>query len=343
MAGHHVTLVCRSKTAELINTEGTRVRMHVKAIEQMIEIDSRQCSGKLNALTPEHVKPKQYDLACLAMQEPQYGEKNVPELMKELALSKISYMSIMNMPPLSYLARIASIDVQNCRPAYLDPEIWDAFEPSCMTLCSPDPQAFRLPNEQPNVLQVGLPTNFKVAKFDSPVHNAMLAQLDADMSAARWDFNGQALDLPIKLKLHDSLFVPLAKWSMLMTGNYRCILSDGIQSIQQSVHADIEKSQSIYEWVSNLCMLLGARGDDQVAFQKYAQAAQGLLKPSSAARALDGGAVHIERIDLLIKLIADQHEHQSDVVDEIVRRVNGWLDKNCHQTTPKEIQTVPVV
>jgi hypothetical protein len=31
---------------------------------------------------------------------------------------------------------------------------------------------------------------------------------------------------------------------------------------------------------------------------------------------------------LLIKLIADQKGFQSDAVDEIVKRVNEWLDKN---------------
>jgi len=328
LAGHSVTLVCRSKTAQLINKDGTRVRMPVKGQVKMIEIDSRQCQGKLNAMTPEEVQPKEYDLACLAMQEPQYSEQNVRYLMKSIALAKLPCMSIMNMPPLSYLARIKTIDIQSCRPAYLDHSIWDESEPGLMTLCSPDPQAFRPPQEQANVLQVGLPTNFKVAKFDMPEHNAMLSQLDEDIMNARMEVDGTSLDLPVKLKLHNSLFVPLAKWSMLITGNYRCILPSDIQSIQQSVHSEIEKSRAIYEWVSNLCKLLGASNDDHVPFEKYATAAENLLKPSSAARALESGAPHIERIDLLIKLIADQKGFQSDAVDEIVKRVNEWLDKN---------------
>ena len=31
MAGHHVTLVCRSNTAELINAEGTIVQINLRA------------------------------------------------------------------------------------------------------------------------------------------------------------------------------------------------------------------------------------------------------------------------------------------------------------------------
>ena len=113
-----------------------------------------------------------------------------------------------------------------------------------------------------------------------------------------------------------------------MTGNYRCVLAETVQPIEQAVHADVEHSRAVYEWVSQLCQLLGAAADDMVPFEKYATAAKGLLKPSSAARALAAGATHIERIDLLIKLVADQQGLRSESVDETVRRVNGWLERN---------------
>lgn len=328
MAGHRVSLVCRSKTAELINTQGTRVRMAVKGRPGMVEIDSRMYPGALDALTPGQVQVARYDLVCLAMQEPQYSDPDVRNLMQAIAQSKVPCMSIMNMPPLPFLARIDGIDIASCRPCYLDAAVWDGFEPGVMTLCSPDPQAFRPPDEAPNVLQVGLPTNFKVAQFASEAHNAMLAQLEADIAAARLVVDGESLDLPVKLKLHDSLFVPLAKWSMLMTGNYRCVLADTVQPIEQAVHSDVGQSKAVYEWVSALCQMLGAAANDMVPFEKYAAAAKGLLKPSSAARALVAGATHIERIDLLIKLIADQKGLHSDSVDETVGRVNGWLERN---------------
>ena len=53
----------------------------------------------------------------------------------------------------------------------------------CMTLCSPDPQAFRPPEEKVNVLQVRLPTNFKSARFDSDAHTAILRELETDIEA----------------------------------------------------------------------------------------------------------------------------------------------------------------
>jgi hypothetical protein len=337
MAGHDVTLVCRRETADLINREGTRVRMPVKGVEGAVEIDSRQLPGQLEALPPQDVRPERYDLVCLAMQEPQYSASGVRELMQTIARARIPCMSIMNMPPLPYLARIAleghaELDVKALRACYHDPEVWAEFEPGLMTLCSPDPQAFRPPEEKPNVLQVGLPTNFKVARFADPAHTAMLEQLEADIAAARLDFNGQGLDLPVKLKVHDSIFVPLAKWAMLLTGNYRCIVSPSsgqpMRPIQEAVHGDLAQSRAIYEWVAQLCQRLGAQPDDLVPFDKYAAAGQGLLKPSSAARALAAGATDIERIDLLVKLVAEQQNMQSESVCETVRHVNGWLDHN---------------
>ena len=326
--GHSIHLVCLPEEANLINAEGFKVRLPVKGRKDPVLLDSRKLPGKVTAGPAEGVDPKQYDLVGLCMQEPQYRSPGVRELLDAIARSRVPCMSIMNMPPLPYLARIAGLDPSGLAGAYLEPALWEGFEPGLMTLCSPDPQAFRPPEEPPNVLQVGLPTNFKVAQFADAAHNTMLAQLDADISAARWTVEGEPLDIPVKLKLHSSLFVPLAKWAMLLTGNYRCVLDDAVQPIQQAVHADLAQSRAVYAWVSDLCCALGASPDDMVAFDKYAAAATGLLKPSSAARALAAGAQHVERIDALIKLVAAQKGQQSDSVDATVARVDAWLARN---------------
>lgn len=72
----------------------------------------------------------------------------------------------------------------------------------------------------------------------------------------------------------------------------------------------------------------GADEDDQVPFEKYAKAANGLLKPSSAARAIDGGAEQIERVDLLVKLIADQMGQPMEEADETADIINARLEEN---------------
>ncbi len=73
---------------------------------------------------------------------------------------------------------------------------------------------------------------------------------------------------------------------------------------------------------------LCAEETDLVPFEKYAKAAEGLANPSSAARALFGGAEHIERVDCLIRRIARQQGLQSDALDEIVTLVDERLAKN---------------
>jgi hypothetical protein len=235
----------------------------------------------------------------------------------------------MNMPPLPYLARIPGIEASAFRHCYTDPTVWDNFDPALMTLCSPDPQAFRPPDEKVNVLQVSLPTNFKVARFPSDAHTAMLRQLQADIEAVRFDAGSHGVvELPVKLKVYDSVFVPLAKWSMLLTGNYRCVEKDSIRSIRDAVHSDIDQSRSVYDWVSALCRSMGASEGDQVPFAKYADAAAGLAKPSSAARALAAGAANIERVDSLVQSIAAQKGLHFAPVDDVVAIVEARLSAN---------------
>jgi len=328
MAGHAVRLVCLPAEAELINKEGFRVRLPVKDRDGLVEIDSRKLPGSLAAGGPGGINPAEYDLVALAMQEPQYRSPGVRELMEAVAKARVPCMSIMNMPPLTYLKRIPGVDAAACRDAYTDPTVWDAFDPKLMTLCSPDPQAFRPPEEKVNVLQVRLPTNFKAARFESDAHTAVLRRLQSDIEAVRFDAPEGKIELPVKLKVHDSVFVPLAKWAMLLAGNYRCVQKDGMRSIKEAVLTDIAASRSVYEWVVALCVSLGADRQDLVPFDKYANAAQSLTSPSSAARALAAGATNIERVDRLVRAIAAQKGMRSPAVDQIVALVDGWLEAN---------------
>ncbi len=327
-AGHRVKLVCLPAEAAAINEEGARVRLPIKGRKDLIEIDTRKLPGTLSADGPGAVKPADYDLIALAMQEPQYGAPGVRELLDAVATSKVPCMSIMNMPPLPYLKRIPGLDTDALKSCYTDASVWRNFEPALMTLCSPDPQAYRPPGEKVNVLQVTLPTNFKVARFPADAPTAMLRRMQADIEAVRYDPGDGEIELPVKLKVHDSIFVPLAKWSMLVTGNYRCVLKDAALSIRDAVHGDIEASRAVYNWVRELCLLLGAAPDDLVPFEKYASAAQGLALPSSGARALFAGAKNIERVDRLVQGIAAQKGMRSAVLDETVALVDARLALN---------------
>jgi hypothetical protein len=328
LAGHNVTLVCLPAEAELINSDGIRVRMPTKGRANLVEINSKTLDGKLSASSPAAVDPAAFDLIVLAMQEPQYRAKDVRELLGRAAKAMTPMMSIMNMPPLPFMLRLPGIAKADIARCYADASVWEPIDPALMTLCSPDPQAFRPVDEPLNVLQVSLPTNFKAARFANPAHTAILTQLAADIEASRLDYGDGPIELPVKLKVHDSLFVPMAKWAMLLTGNYRCIGGDAMRPIRDAVHADFERSRAVYTAVNALCRALGANADDLVPFEKYANAARGLAKPSSAARALAAGARAIERVDLLVQTLARKASRPIPAVDEVVTNVEGWLDRN---------------
>ena len=338
LAGHDATLVCTAATAELVNAEGTVVRLPVRGRDDLVEVRSAPLPGTLRAKVPDEVDlaggtsgdgTGGYDLAVLAMQEPQYGSSGVRELLGRVAAARLPAMAIMNMPPKPYLARLPGVDADALDHCFAEPSLWADVEPGLITLASPDPQAFRPPDEAKNVLQVSLPTNFKVAPFADAAHTALLRRLQDDIRAVRHALpDGGTVELPVHVALHDSLYVPLAKWAMLITGNYACVRADDLQSIRDAVHGDLERSRATYAWVCELCESLGASPDDMVPFEKYAKAAEGLVKPSSAARALFDGATAIERVDALVQGIAAQRERRLDALDAVVARVDARLEKN---------------
>jgi hypothetical protein len=115
---------------------------------------------------------------------------------------------------------------------------------------------------------------------------------------------------------------------MLMAGNYRCVQADGMRSIKDAVLGDIDESRAVYNWVVELCVALGASRDDMVPFDKYANAAQSLQSPSSAARALAAGAPNIERVDRLVQSVGAQKGLRSEAIDKTVAVVDSWLVRN---------------
>ena len=327
MAGHHVTCVCSKSTADLINREGTTVRFPMRGREDLLPVASADLAGQLDACTPAVADPSQYDLVILGMQEAHYGERSVHGLMTRVAQSRKPCLAIMNMPPLPFLKRVPALAQADLRHCYAEPKVWDGFEPGLVSLASPDPQAFRPKDEPKNVLQVGLPTNFKAARFESDAYTALLRGLETDIERARLPGKHE-LELPVKVKVHDSLFVPLAKWPMLIAGNYRCIRPQDTITIRDAVHGDVARSRAIYDWVTEVCMELGAKAADLVPFDKYAKAAESLGKPSSAARALLSGALHIERVDSLVHSIATGLGKANDVLQEMVTLIDARLIEN---------------
>jgi hypothetical protein len=102
--------------------------------------------------------------------------------------------------------------------------------------------------------------------------------------------------------------------------------------IREALHRNLDASRSVYDWVVKLCVSLGANEKDLVPFEKYAAAAQGLANPSSAARALFGGAPNIERVDRLVQAVAARKGMRNAAIDEVVSLVDARLELNRRAT-----------
>ena len=128
LAGHSVRLVCLPEEAELFNKNGAIVRMPVRGRDGLVEINSNDCPGALSAVGTDDADPSEYDLVVLAMQEPQYRSPGVRELLDQVGKSGKPCMSIMNMPPLPYMARIPGLDTSMLTKCYTDASVWDSVE-----------------------------------------------------------------------------------------------------------------------------------------------------------------------------------------------------------------------
>jgi hypothetical protein len=261
------------------------------------------------------------------MQEPQYRDSAVAGLMAEIAASARPCLSIMNLAPPPFLARLG-IDAGGLDGVFHSAEVWAGFDPQKLTLASPDPQALRPDPAAPGRLHCTLPSNFKAAPFAVAEDQAVLQRLASDMSRVDVMTAAGRVRPPVALIASPSLFVPLAKWPMLVAGNCRCVLPSGIRTIAEAVLDDIETSAAVYEQVRQLSLRLGAREQDLVTFEAYADTASRLVRPSSLARAIEAGIPNVERIDRLISALLAKQAMPHDRVDPVVERIDMRLARN---------------
>jgi hypothetical protein len=108
-----------------------------------------------------------------------------------------------------------------------------------------------------------------------------------------------------------------------------------MRTAQEAVHSNLAESKSVYDFVFDVCVRLGAAPGELVPFEKYAAAASSLTRPASAARALNNGAPYIERADKLVQLVARQLGMRNPVVDRIVDLVDTRLHANREKAKTK--------
>ena len=328
--GHKIHHVCLPAEADLINAEGFRVRLPVKGRKDPVLLDSTKLPGKVTAGPATGVNPKDYDLIGLAMQEPQYRSPGVRELLDAVAKSRVPCMSIMNMPPLPYVKRIPGLDYAALEPAYTDARVWDNFDPRCLTLCSPDPQAIRPPDEKVNVLMVTLPTNFKVAKFDDEKGTAILRQLEKEIDAVRFDpgdgTQDRAAGEAARPRLRSSCRWPNGRCCSPATTAASPRTACGPRR-RRCTPTSRPRARSTTS-CSTSASSSAPRRPISCRSRNTPPRRRSLVRPASAARALQNGAPNIERADKLVQLIAKQKGLSHPAIDAQVALVDARIAAN---------------
>jgi hypothetical protein len=334
IAGHHVDFVCRPDELESIREGRFQVSVAARDADVTLELGVGDCQKAPGALGPSEVIADRYQIAILAMQEPQYTDPELATLIQRLAACRIPCVSVMNMPLPIYISQSLGVPISaELAGVWQDPELWGAFDPTRFTAASPDPQAIRRPHEHLLAVDVTLPTNLKVAPFSDPAGQAILQRLAQEMDGATVVRDANRLTPRLRLIAHESTYVPMAKWPMLLTGNFRCLREGAPVSIAEAVLEDIDSSKSVYTWVDELCRELipaAQRAGDVpfVSFERYCAAAGSLVYPSSLARGLASGATRVERVDRLIQLLGRAAGKRHHMVDDIVQEVDRRLAKN---------------
>ena len=332
--GHQVDFVCLPAEAKLINAGQFAVRVKARNADRILELGASDCQQAPHAFAPVDVQTDHYDLALLAMQEPQYAADELSSLVQRLMASKVPCISIMNMPLPNYLQdRLGIAITEELSHCWHNAALWMGFDPMLFTAASPDPQAIRQADDDRLLLEVTLPSNLKVAPFRDPAAQAKLERLARDLDTAEVERDGAKFLPAMRLVAHPSAYVPMAKWPMLLTGNFRCLRGGPPVSIARAVGDDLEESRSVYAWVTKLCAeLIGDREplSDQpfVPFERYCTAARSLSSPSSLARGLANGATRVERVDKLIQLLGIGIGKRHPGVDAIVENVDRRLALN---------------
>jgi len=327
-AGHRVTFACREQEAALINKGKLILRVATKQRTAPVNIGPSHCQFAPVAAAPGDIDPQRHDLVCLAMQEPQYSLPGVRDLVKSIAAAGIPCLSIMNMPLPPYLEKIEIQGGKAAESAFTEAGLWKEMDSAVFTMASADPQAKRLDVEDTLLISVTLPTNFKVAPFERPRDQAMLERLAGDIDGTRIKHEGALCQPCVRLRPHSSSHIPLSKWPMLITGNFRCLTDGAPISIGEAVNRNLCESRELYDWITEICLALGAEESIMVPFDAYGTAAEGLTLPSSLARGLFAGATAAERVDVLIQALAGRHGMSHPVLDRIVEDISATLERN---------------
>lgn len=323
VAGHSVTVVGRHDEVQKLQRSGVEIYFD----ENRILRPPIGLMG-LTFASPIEVDVNNFDLVFLAFQEPQIQDADLYSLITRIA-DNLPVASIMNMPIPPFLKRLQDFPEKMIgRGAYQHPELWNVLPSERITMASPDPQVMRPNQDRPGYLQVTLQSNFKFAPFLYDKDQAILSRVARDASRIQQEWGRP----PVHLLARGSIFTPLVKWPMLVTGNCRCWNEhDEVMPIYEAINRDIGESRHLYEAVNRCLKLMGVPPNLLVPFEKYVLAAESLTRPSSLASGLQAGALDVERVDILIlnliKYLSDDLK-SLEIMMGVSVRIDQLLQRN---------------
>lgn len=317
MAGYNVKCICKREEAESLNDKGFIINIP-GYLNTTLKIFSKDLPGKFIAADPTSLEKEQISLVFLAMQESQYEDQDLSKILFFIAKNKIPCVSIMNMPPSIYLKNLKIKNYNKTKDFYKNFDIWNYFNLDYFTHCSADPQMYRTNLNEGNIFAVRLASNFRIANFVNAKCAKLIHEISSKVKSSRLIFKDKKIRVPINFNIFDSKYIPLGKWPMLITGNYRCLDNLKLKSIKDAVLENIQESQLIYNDVSNLCCLLGANKNDLISFETYLKVINKLDAPSSVARMASSGTKNFERFDKLIQFLANENKIKIHGLEKIV-------------------------
>ena len=130
IAGHHVDFVCRPDELESIREGRFQVTVAARDADVTLELGVADCQKAPGALAPSEVMADRYQIAILAMQEPQYTAPELATLIRQLATSRIPCVSIMNMPLPIYISHRLGVPISaELAGVWHNPELWEHSTP----------------------------------------------------------------------------------------------------------------------------------------------------------------------------------------------------------------------
>ena len=320
LAGYDVVCVCKKEEADLINNEGFSLEID-SYLKKKVILKSEKLNGNIKAIQPESINLDNVKLVFLAMQEAQYHNSAILDSLSLIAKKKIPTISIMNIPPSIYLKnfKINENDYQELSVAYKNFNLLNKFDINFITHSSADPQIFKPFSNLNNYISVRLASNFRIAKFRDKSSAELIEKISNQIKISRYILNNKKTRIPVYLNLYDSNFVPISKWPMLITGNYRCLNNNQLMSIEEVVSQNIGLSKEIYDDVQMLCRSLGASDEELIKFETYLKVAKKLISPSSVARLAFAKNKNFERLDKLIKSLCNIKKIKIKNIDQIIK------------------------